>query len=367
MKWQRYRNADVIPMWVADMDFAAPPAIRKALSERIDHGVFGYPVPTEQLVEAVINWLQKRYSWQVDPSWLVWLPGLVPALNVICRTIGEMADEVITFTPIYPPFLKAPQFSNRQLKALELARVNGRYSFDIDKLEDNITPKTRLLLLCNPHNPVARAYTADELQRVAQLCLRRNIVICADEVHADLILDDKRHIPVATLGSHIADNTVTLMSPSKAFNIPGLYCAFAVISNNELRRRFRKARAGIVPDVNVLGYVACQAALTRCDQWHRALLDYLRGSRDILEHFINDRITSLSVDHIEATYLAWIDARRLNLPDPAAFFEKAGVGLSDGRDFGEEGFVRLNFGCPRAVLLEALNRIEAAVTKHPGL
>jgi cystathionine beta-lyase len=286
----------------------------------------------------------------------------VPALNVVCRAFGNNRDEVLTFTPIYPPFLSAPQLSRKKLKAIPLRREADTFTFDTERLEKEISSRSKLLLLCNPHNPVGRRYNREEIKSVAEICLKYNIVLCSDEIHCDLILDGKEHVPTATLGREISANTITLMSPSKTFNIPGLNCAFAIIPNEDLRRNFVRNRKGIVPDTNTLGYTACLAAYRDCEEWRIGLLDYLRSNRDIVYKFINEEIPQLSMDNVEATYLAWIDARDLGTPDSALFFKQAGVGLSDGKLFQGKGYVRLNFGCPRKMLSKALDRMKRAVT-----
>lgn len=353
-------------MWVADMDFQAPRPILEALHERVEHGVFGYAAPPQELVQVVVARMERMYAWRIEPSWIVWLPGLVPALNVVCRAYGADGDEVVTFTPIYPPFLAAPPASRKTLRTIALRRQGNLYTFDVEKLERELSPRSRILLLCNPHNPIGRRYEREELKRIADICIARDVIICSDEIHCDLILDGGPHVPTATLGPQIAARTITLMAPSKTFNIPGLNCAFAIIENAELRARFRTARASIVPDTNALGFAACWAAYRDCEPWRLALIDYLRGNRDIVYRFINDQIPGLSMGDVQATYLAWIDARALRLPDPVRFFEQAGVALYDGRHFDGEGFVRLNFGCPRVTLTEALDRLRRAVLSLHG-
>jgi cysteine-S-conjugate beta-lyase len=361
LKWGRYQGRDILPMWVADMDFRAPDPVLKALHGRVDHGVFGYAVPPKELVEVVVARMARMYQWPIDPAWIVWLPGLVPALNVVCRAFGDDGDEVLTFTPAYPPFLAAPALSKKTLKTVPLRRENDRFTFDIERLERELSPRSRVLILCSPHNPVGRRYDRDELRQVAELCVERDIVLCSDEIHCDLILDGHDHIPTATLSPEIAANTITLMAPSKTFNVPGLNCAFAIIPDDSLRRRFNKAREGIVPHPNALGYAACLAAYRDCEAWRTALIDTLRGNRDLVYRFVNDDVPGLSMDDVQATYLAWINTTELNLPHSAHFFEQAGVGLSDGKDFQGAGYVRLNFGCPRQTLLEGLGRIKSAV------
>ena len=305
--------------------------------------------------------LAERFSWQVDPGHLVWLPGLVCGLNVACRSIGAEGDDVMTLVPIYPPFLTAPGNSGRGLVTVPLVSEKNRWVIDFDELEKSITPKTRLLLFCNPHNPVGRVFSRQEIVRLVSLCVRHDIIICSDEIHCDLILDaDKKHVPTAAISPETADRTITLMAPSKTFNIPGLGCSFAVISNRGLRHKFLRAMAGIVPEVNILGFSAAEAAYRESWDWHAALLEYLGDNSRLVEKEIGS-MADLSMCHVEATYLAWIDARRIDTISPARFFEAFGVGFSEGSDFGFPGYVRLNFGCRRSLLQEALQRLKRAV------
>jgi cystathionine beta-lyase len=270
----------------------------------------------------------------------------------------------MTAVPVYPHFLTAPQNSRRRLIKVPLQETDNHWRFDFNRLEKAITPSTRLFLLCNPHNPVGRVFSRDELTTLLGICEKHDMVICSDEIHCELILDiDKTHHPTATLDADVAERTITLMSPSKTFNLPGLGCAFAVISEKKLRRCFVKATAGIVPHVNALGYTAAEAAYRDCADWHAALLEYLRGNRDTVALAIAD-MPRLSMAPVEATYLAWIDVRQADLPDPVRFFEDAGVGLQDGIEFGASGFVRLNFGCPRPLLKTALDRMASAIKRH---
>jgi cystathionine beta-lyase len=364
LKWEKYKDRDIIPLWVADMDFRSPPAVIRALKQRVECGVFGYTVTPDELTETVIARLRSRYDWRVHPEWLIWLPGLVTGLNVACRAVGKAGDDVMTAVPIYPPFLSAPGYSDRNIVKVEMHEEYNHWRFDFDRLENSITRETRLFLLCSPHNPVGRVFSFEELNTLAEICLKHDIVICSDEIHCDLILDDqKSHIPTATLNPDVAARTITLMSPSKTFNLPGLSCAFAVIPDKGLRRSFKQAMAGIVPRVNAAGLTAALAAFSECDDWHAALLDYLRGNLGIVERAVN-QMPDLSIAPVEATYLAWIDMRATGLENPPAVLEKAGVGLQDGVEFDAPGFMRLNFGCPRSLLEEALQRIDRAMIKE---
>jgi cystathionine beta-lyase len=364
MKWDKYKGRNIIPLWVADMDFCSPPAVIDALQQRIAHGVFGYTIPPESLNTIVVKMLHADYGWEIEPQWLVWLPGLVTGLNVACRAVGEDNDDVMTAVPVYPPFLTAPENSRRRLVKVPLQEKDNQWTFDFDRLESAITPATRLFLLCNPHNPVGRVFSRDELMALAMICEKHDVIICSDEIHCGLLLDEeKTHLPTSTLDPEVAKRTITLMSPSKTFNLPGLGCAFAVIPDEKLRRRFVQAKSGIVPLVNALGFAAAEAAYRDCADWHAGLLEYLRGNRDTVARAITD-MPLLSMAPLEATYLAWIDLRSADLPNPVRFFEDAGVGLQDGIEFGGPGFVRLNFGCRRHLLEEALDRMKSAMIKH---
>ena len=357
IKWGKYAGRDILPLWVADMDFAAPPPVVAALQQRIGHGVFGYGHPWPALEESVLAHLESEYDWRIEAEWIVWLPGLVTGLNVACRAVD---GEVLTATPIYPPFLSAPRFSGRQLNRVALENSDGRWQWNKIALQNASTAATKLFLLCHPHNPVGRCWSREELVDLATFAEQNDLIVCSDEIHCGLILDaDKRHIPFASLSADAAKRSITLMAPSKTYNIPGLGCAFAVIPDAVLRRRFLHAMDGIVPHVNVLGLAACEAAYRDCGDWHRELIAYLAANRDLVAVAVNGE-KKAKMNHVEATYLAWIDVRELGLSNPAAHFEAHGIGLSDGADFGAPGWLRLNFGCPRSTLEEALMRFSLA-------
>lgn len=360
-KWEKYSDSDILPMWVADTDFMSPPSVLQALHERIDHGVFGYTNVPNELNELVIQRMQEKYNWQIHQDWIVWLPGLVCGLNLACRAVGQSGDTVISAKPIYPPFMSSPRLSDRTVATVPLKEHNGHSIIDFDALESGITEQTRLLLFCNPHNPGGAVYRREELEALAELVIRHNLYICSDEIHCDLILEPGlQHIPISSINDEISKRTITLMAPSKTYNIAGLGCSFAVVSDPELRKQFINVRKGIVPDVNLLGYTAAIAAYKDGDEWNEKQLDYLRENRDFLMKEIN-KIPGLKLNPIEATYLAWIDVSGAKLSNPAHFFEQAGVGMSPGRDFGDSNFMRLNFGCTRSTLEEAVKRIKAAL------
>ena len=364
IKWQKYAHRDIIPMWVADMDFVSPPSVIQALHERVEHGVFGYAAPKPTLARTVIQYLKNAYNWSVEPDWIIWLPGLVSGINISCRSVGTSESAILTTIPVYPPFLSAPKLADRNLRTTCMVFMQNQWRIDFRNLENQKDDRTKLFLLCNPHNPTGRMFDKQELLQLAEICLRNKWIICSDEIHCDLILESgRRHIPTASLDSDIGARTITLMAPSKTYNIPGLGCAFAVISDDGLRRRFKQAMAGIVPHNNLLGLAAAEAAYTHGQSWLQQLLAYLRNNRTLVQQSIQ-AMPGLSMGPIEATYLAWIDARAIGVEDPKAFFESAGVGLSDGVDFGAPGFVRLNFGCHQDLLRKALDRMNSALNKQ---
>lgn len=364
-KWQKYQDRDVLPLWVADMDFRSAPAIIAALHARVEHGIFGYARPVKSTVTAVVDALAARYRFSIDPSWIVWLPGLVCGLNVTAQAFAQPGEEVLTLTPVYPPFMSAPKNGGRASVQTAWALHDGRWTIDWDALERAVTPRTKLFYLCNPHNPLARVWRREELARLGEFCVRHDLILCSDEIHCDLILDPSLpHIPSATLSAEIAARTVTMMAPSKTYNVPGLGTSFAVISDSALRHRFVRATAGIVAEVTSLGFAACEAAYRDCEPWRQALLTKLRSNRDFLLDFIARELPGIRVEApIEATYLAWLNVEALQLRDPIAHFEKHGVGLSEGAFFGSPKgrHVRLNFGCTQATLAEALRRMKAAL------
>lgn len=363
-KWH-YFGADVLPMWVADMDFRSPEPVLNALQERIAHGVFGYGVDSPELKDVMCARLARLYNWQITPADIVFLPGLVCGLNVVSRAIGQPGDGALVTTPVYPPFLSAPTNQGRVLHSAEL-QVTRRdqilhYSVDETAFAAAIQPTTQLFILCNPHNPVGRAYTRAELSAMAEIALRHNLVICSDEIHCDLLLGGARHIPIASLDPEIAQQTITLFAPSKTYNLPGLGCSMAVIQNPTLRKQVQQAASGIVPHVNVLGYVAAIAAYAECEEWLDALRAYLTANRDFAIEYIRTHLPHIPITQPEATYLLWLDFREAEISgSPQKFFlEKAKVAFNDGAVFGKggESFVRLNFGCTRATLTAGLEKM----------
>ena len=359
-KWCRYDN-DILPLWVADMDFLSPAPVLRALEERVAHGVFGYGTPAEEFREIVQERLLQLYDWHVALEEILLLPGVIAGFNLACRAAGAPGDQVLVEVPVYPPMLRAPGNSGQSCQVVPLVADRQRYNHDFDAFEQAITERTSLFLLCNPHNPVGRVFEASELERLAEICLRHDIVICSDEIHCDILFDGRPHVPVASLAPEISARTITLMAPSKTYNIAGLHCSLAVVQNPDLRASYERARKDLVSTPNTLGTLAGLVAYRDGQPWLDALLQYLEGNRDYLLETLAARMPSLRCKVPEGTFLAWLDCREANLPDnPHTFFlEQARVALNDGCAFGAggEGFVRLNFGCPRATLVEALERM----------
>jgi cystathionine beta-lyase len=364
-KWHKF-GPDVLPLWVADMDFPSPEPVIEALRARVEHGVFGYlREGWPELVEVFTAHCRKRYGWEVPPEAIILMPGVSPGNNVAARVLCSRGDGLVILTPIYPPILRIPGNLGLDARLAELARrADGRYEIDPAAFERVITPRTRAFLLCNPHNPVGRVYTRAELGRLAEICLRRRLAIIADEVHCDLVYSGHHHVPIASLSPEIADRTITLMSPSKTFNLAGLKASVAVVTNRTLREQFLAARADMVQIGNVLGYTAMVTAYRDGGPWHEALLRYLEANRDYLAEYVERHLPGVTLATPEGTYLAWLDCRATGLADPWTFLlERAKVALNDGKLFGAPGpgFVRLNFGTPRALLTEGLQRMRRAL------
>lgn len=366
LKWNKYAQQypDAIGAWVADMDFRAPPAVLAALRERIDGPALGYCDPDPELLPLLLSLLAQRFGWRVEPEWVVTLAGIVPGLFGAVRATGKPGDAVITQSPTYPRFFSAADYSERELLKLQSVQRNERWEIDFDTFEALARRKPSTFLLCNPHNPVGRVLSVAELERVAELCLAHDITLCSDEVHAQLILDeDKKHVPIAALAPEIAAKTITLIGPGKAYNLAGvLGLGFAIIPDPTLRRAFEHHVFGISGHPTGLAYTAALAAYRDSDDWLAQLLGYLRGNRDLLEAEIN-AIAGLSMTHVEATFLGWINVSELALPNPHQHFLQHGVALSDGAEMGMPGYLRLNFGCARPTLETMLTRIRQAVAE----
>jgi len=356
-RWERYAGRDVIPLWVADSDFRAPPAVLEALERRARHGVLGYTTAPEALRDAIVERLARLYHWRVDRSWIVFIPGVVPALYLCARRLMQADGHALVPRPVYQHLRRAPEFERRPFTEVPLVLERGRWVFDPASLQNKaraLSKTSSALFLCNPQNPGGTVFRRAELEAIA--AATGEALIVSDEIHCDLVLEPGlAHIPIASLSPEVSRRTVTLMSPNKAYNFPSAGCAWAVIENAELRRTFSgELSAHVLPSPSVFGYEAALAALKGGDDWLAAQVEYLRANRDLVE-----RELKLPMAHVEATYLAWIDCKGID--DPQERFLRHGVALSPGAQFGEPRFVRLNFGTQRARLREALARMRAAI------
>jgi cystathionine beta-lyase len=371
LKWVYPRKVlkveDAIPLWVADMDFEAPPAVVEAIRRRAAHGIYGYPLVPPSFYAAAIDWLKRRHGWEVRKDWMAKTPGIVPALNYCVRAFTKPGDGVIIQTPVYHPFYFAVENNGRRVVRNPLRFDGRRYAMDLDDLERKIEAPGQMLILCSPHNPAGRVWTRDELEALGRIAVARDLLVISDEIHADLIYHGHRHHVFAALSPNLANRTITCIAPSKTFNIPGLSTAAVVASNPTLLKTFEDEaeRAGFELG-QVFGIVGFEAAYAHGEDWLDELLPYLEANVDFLEKFLDERVPGIRLVRPEGTYLALLDCRDLGL-EPAAlndfFLKKARVYFSDGTTFGREleGFVRINFGCPRALLQEALERIERAL------
>lgn len=362
IKWDRFPELD--PYWVADMDFMSPPCVLEALRQRITHGVMGYAQAHTGLMEAIHQYMQNRHQIQVKETDIVHLGGLVPALSLAARAFGSAGDVVMTCTPIYPPFLSIHQDAGMDLISVPHILVDGRWGFDWQAMEASVTTNTKIFLLSNPQNPLGRVFSSEEIHKLADFCQRHDMILVSDEIHCDLILDEDKtpHVCAAGLPDELQSRVITLLSPSKTYNIAGLGYAFAVIKDDSLRRKFCSARGHTLPEINCLAYYAAEAAYKEGASWRQDLLAYLSKNRDTLTSFISDHMPGLITPDIEATYLAWIDCRSMNKENPAKFFEKeAGIYLSDGSFFGKPGHVRFNFGCPHSRVIEGLEKMAKVI------
>ncbi|MHC8308941.1 MalY/PatB family protein [Pseudomonas sp. GT1P32] len=362
-KWSRY-PADVLPMWVADMDFAAPPVIIQALQKRLEHPLLGYSVAQDDLRIAIVADLWNKYAWRVEPQELIFLPGVESGFNMALNALVQPQQNVVVQTPNYPPLRHAP--GHWGLNKVELnfeTMADGTYATPLQALRQSLEGGGALLL-SNPHNPLGKAFPREELQAVADICVAQGAWIISDEIHAELCFDGRKHIPTASLSPEIAQRTITLMSASKAYNIAGLKTSFMIIQDRALRERVNHARCGMVDSINPLGMEATRVAYAEAGPWLVALKDYLQSNRDYLVDAVRTRLPGISMNVPQSTYLAWLDCSALGLENPQQFFlEKAKVGLSPGLDFGDDSqqFVRLNFGCPRALLEEGIARMERSL------
>lgn len=370
-KWDDLKRifgvSDVLPMWVADMDFAAPDSVISALNSRVEHGVFGYTMQSDMYNQAVADWMKSRHRWSIDKEWIVFCPGVVPALSFIVQAFTEPGDKVAIQTPVYPPFYSVVTDHGRELVQNPLKEQDGYYTMDLEALEQSLDDQVKLFILCSPHNPVGRVWRREELEAVAKLCMERGILMVSDEIHADLVYEEGTHIPFASLSEEIQENCIICTAPSKTFNIAGLNTSNIIIPNDSIRRRFKKTlELYHVNSISTLGSAATQAAYNDGKAWLDEALVYMKANMEYVSEYLGEHIPEIKTRVPEATYLMWLDFRALQMsPDDLEQFllNKAKLALNKGSAFGKEGegFMRLNIACSRSLVEEAMNRLDQAV------
>ena len=364
-KWLKFSDPNIIPMWIADMDFACPKEITDPMRERVDQGIFGYTDTPDELTQILKERIKLRSGWDIEEEWVVWVPGAVVALNLACKVVLSPGEIVVTPSPIYAPFEDASENMDRGMVKNFLIDNNGRMELDFEATEELLSKDTKMLFFCNPHNPGGTVFNKEEITTLVEICERHNITICSDEIHCDLILqDDLEHFHLASLNEYAKQNSITILGPCKTFNLAGFPLAASIIPNKELREDFIRNTKGIVSHIDNLAFVASTAAYKCAGEWHKELIEYLQENKKILIEGLN-KIDGLSLSGPEAGFLAWVDCRETGLDTPGDFFiNHAGVGVYDGSWFGREGYIRLNFGCPRSVLEESIERIQKAFSQR---
>ncbi len=370
IKWdfieEIYGEKDLLPLWVADMDFQVPREVVTAIKERADHAIYGYTGRSPQLYQAIIQWLDRRHNWKIKPEWIDFTSGVVTGLNVAVQAFTKPGDKVIIQPPVYQPFKNAVENNGRQVVFNPLKMENDKYVMNFDDLADKCDSRTKMLIFCNPHNPGGRVWDKEELQQLAEICVHNDLIIVADEIHSDFVYPGHVHTPLASISQKIAERTVTCIAPNKTFNLAGLTTAAVVISNQTLRQEFAKIIENNGVKTNIFGLTAMEAAYTYGEEWLEQLLSYLKDNLDFLMEFFQTQIPQIRPIQPEGTFLVWLDCRELKLDQQhltELFTRKAKVALNDGAWFGVGGeeFVRINIGCPRSILAEGLQRIKQAV------
>ena len=379
LKWDMvqsiFGSEDLIPMWVADMDFPVAQPIADAIKKRAEHPFYGYTKPGSSVLDSVVERMWRKFKWKIKPEWIVFTPGVVPALHVAIRSLTHPGDEVILQEPVYHPFFPAVTNSGCQIVNNGLRLINGRYEIDYDDLERKFQPKTgrlrgpsrvKTIIFCNPHNPVGRLWKREEIIRMGEIAINNGAVVISDEIHCEILFDNHRHTPFASISQEFEQNCIVCMSPSKTFNLAGLDVSSIIIPNKKIREDFINTQSGIVPSLNLFGYTAMETAYRYGDDWLKQMLDYLQENLDFLKEYLTKKIPEIKVIQPQGTYLIWLDCRGLNMDKltlSSFMKEKAKVGLEDGFIFGEAGagFMRMNIACPKITLEEALKRIESAV------
>lgn len=370
-KWSNmklfFESEDLLPMWVADMDFESPEEVKNALLDRVEHGVFGYTWKQDSFYDSIIRWVKKRHNWDIKKEWILYTPGVVMGLNLGVLTLTNPGDKVIIQPPVYPPFRQVVENKDRVVIENNLFKKDDKFVMDIDNLKESIDDKTKLFMMCNPHNPVGRVWTKNELLEVGNICLENNIPIVSDEIHSDFIFEGNKHIPIATLSKELEQNTITLMAPSKTFNIAGLVTSFAIIPNEELRNKYIKAIEYMgIDNINIFGALGLEVAYNEGEKWLDNLLVYLEDNAKYAVDYIKENIKGIDVSMPDGTYLLWLDFNKFDKSADEIFIALQEIGkiaLNDGRPYGDvaDKFFRFNIGCPRSQVEEGLKRIEKVV------
>lgn len=362
-----FGTEDVIPLWVADMDFRTPQFILDAISERIKHPVLGYSIPCEDYYKNVLSWIENHHGWKVKREWLGFQPGIVPGLAFAVNAFTQVNDEIIVQPPVYPPFINVPANNNRKVVYNPLKVVDGKFEMDFDDFERKITGRTRLFILCNPHNPGGRIWDKETLKKVAEICYRHGILVVSDEIHSDLALPGNKHIPFATVSELAEQNSLTFMAPSKTFNMAGLISSSYIIPNDNIRKKFKSFLSNSeLANGNIFAYYAAKAAYENGKEWLEQMVEYVQGNIDYVVGFLNNNVPQIVPMIPQASFLVWLDCRELNLTSSQLqefMVHKAGLGLNNGVTFGPGGeqHLRLNVGCPRSVLEEAMGKLKNAM------
>lgn len=359
-KWDKYGSADVLPMWVADTDFQVPPFVLDAIRARVDHGIIGYTTTPDSLTQAFIGYAERAFDWQIDPQWLLWLPGVVPGLNLAARAAGR---HLIIPTPIYYPFLAIADNCGLPEHHVPMIRDRG-WRLDMEALA--ALPPGGIIMMASPQNPTGRVFTEDELTELAQLCVDRDHLMCSDDIHCELLLTPgAKHVPIASINADIRDRSISLFAVTKTYNIPGISCAVAVVPDESLRNKMRAERVDLTQGAGSLAFAASEAGFADTSSWRDELRTYLASNAQLVQDCVAN-LPGVWMEPVEGTYLAWINVADLGLNNPQAFFEDNGLGLSPGPQFAGDGFLRLNFGCPRATLEDGLERFRRAVNIATG-
>ena len=371
VKWDNlkevYGTEDILPMWIADMDFKAPDEVIEALQVKLDHGVFGYNVKSDSLYNSIINWVKNRYNWNIKKEWISFTPGVVTALNIAVKEFAKEGEKIVIQPPVYPPFFRVLENNNVEANLNPLIHRGDKFVMDYDSLEKSIDDKTKAIILCNPHNPVGRVWTKEELSKLGEICLKKNIIIISDEIHGDLTYKDYKTTPMASVSNEIAQNTITFMAPSKTFNIAGLATSIAIIPNEKIREVFERGVEKLeIGKITTFGSTALEAAYTNGGPWLEAVMEYIEDNADYAIEYINKNIPEIKVKKPEGTYLLWLDFKALNKTYEEihnALVNVGKVALNDGSTYGDEGngFFRINIACARSILEEGLERVNKAV------